>query len=40
MADCYCIDNEAIQQRDGRPLTIANFMARFFNYSISANDNY
>lgn len=34
----YCIDNEAKQQADRRPLTIEEFMARFFNYSVCTDD--
>ena len=32
MAAGYFIDNEAVQQQGDKPLTIENFMARFFNY--------
>jgi hypothetical protein len=39
MNACYSIDNEAIWRSNCRPLTISNFMARFFNYLFCADDH-
>jgi hypothetical protein len=38
MKACYFIDAEAMKPGMSRPLTIADFMARFFNYLFCANE--
>ena len=38
MNACYFIDNEATRHGPYQPLTFSNFMARFFNYLLCADD--